>query len=178
MKKQSILLFSALIMGLLVATSCSSDDSSDGDGDNNGDINSVCTTIFDQPAQGTIYGKEFTNQGGTYRETFDQYFCRLYVSKVTGGDCAFPEFGGNESVLLFSLPNLNPQTLMLSDIVGEGEILNLNSQSLGVTNVDPAVCGKIEILSRTSTTVTGRLIANWEDGSTINGNFTLTLCTE
>ena len=164
------------ILSLLVLsffmTSCSSDDS-----DNN---SSGCGNILDQPAQGTFKGLPFVFEKGTHRLQFGEYFCRIYVFDIIGGDCLLPDFGGNEGVILFGLPNLEPQTLTLSDESGEVNTLNFNSQSIDPprTLIELAKCGQIEIISSTSTTVTGRLIAESREGSTINGNFTLDLCTE
>jgi len=158
--------------------SCGSDD----DGSNNEVESSDCKNIIDQTAKGTFKGVDFTTTGGSYRFQAKEYFCRIYVSNVTGGDCAFPEFGGNEGVILFRLANLEPQTIKLSDIQGEGESLNFNSQEYddnGIdmfTDVELAECGQLEILSSTSTTVSGRLVGKGQNDSSINGNFTLTLC--
>lgn len=143
-------------------------------GGNTGD----CTDgdIEDQTAQGNFKGTDFTVQGGTYRSQFGAFFCRIYVSELTGGDCSFPEFGGNEGVIIFNLDSLDPQTITFSDVSGEGESLNFNSIVQGTTEIELATCGRMEILSSTATTVSGRLIAEGQDGSTINGNFTLTVC--
>jgi len=73
-------------------------------------------------------------------------------------------------------PNLDPQTIRLSDVSGEGESLNFNSILENVTFAELATCGQIEILSSTSTSVNGRLVAIGQEGSSINGNFTLTIC--
>ena len=149
-----------------------------GGGNNGGNPDSGCEVadIVDQVAQGNFKGVDFTTQGGTYRSQFGEFFCRIYVSALTGGDCAFPQFGGNEGVIIFSLSNLEAQTITLSDVAGEGESLNFNSTEQGVTEVELASCGKIEILSNDANTVSGRLIAQGQDGSSINGNFTLNLC--
>jgi len=165
-------IISILIISSLFLTSCSSDDT-----DNN---NSDCGNILDQPAQGTFKGSPFIVENGTHRLQFGEYFCRIYVSDKIGGDCLFPDFGGNEGVILFSLPNLEPQTLTLSDVSGEVNTLNFNSQAIDPpgTLIELAKCGQIEITSSTLTTVTGRLIAESREGSTINGNFTLDLCTD
>lgn len=136
----------------------------------------TCGNIMNQDAQGTFKGVDFVNQGGSYRLQAGSYFCRILVTEPIGGDCFFPEFGGNEGSILFSLPNLDPQTITFSDVAGEGESLNFNSIDNGVTNVELAVCGELEVLSSTDTTLNGRIVAIGQDGSTINGNFTLTIC--
>ena len=149
-----------------------------GGGTGGGNPSDDCTDgdIEDQTAQGNFKGTNFTVQGGTYRSQFGAFFCRIYVSELTGGDCSFPEFGGNEGVIIFNLDNLDPQTIEFSDVAGEGESLNFNSIVQGTTEVELAKCGRMEILSSTATTVSGRLIAEGQDGSTINGNITLTVC--
>ena len=143
-----------------------------------GKENSSCSTILDQPAQGTFKGVSFSIKGGSHQLLFERYYCQIHVFDKTGGDCIFPIFGGNEGKILFGLSNLEPQTIVLSDVVGEGETLNFNSIEMGKTVVELAKCGTLEIISSTSTTVSGRLIAEGQKGSTVNGNFTLTLCTE
>lgn len=150
-----------------------------GSGGGGGNTESGCTfaDFVDQPAEGNFKGVDFTIQDGTHRVLGNSYYCRIYVTELTGGDCAFPQFGGNEGAILFSLPlDLTPQTITLSDIAGEGETLNFNSISQGVTFAELAECGELEIISNTATTVEGRVIAKGQEGSTINGNFTLTLC--
>ena len=146
----------------------------DGGDDGGGDV--TCESVIDQEAQGSFRGVDFVNQGGSYRLQSGSYFCRILVTELIGGDCFFPEFGGNEGSILFGLSNLEPQVITLSDVVGEGESLNFNTIEDGVTIVELAVCGELEILSSTETTVTGRVTAIGQQGSTINGNFTLTLC--
>ncbi|PZD76903.1 hypothetical protein [Mesonia sp. K7] len=76
---------------------------------------------------------------------------------------------------MFRLPNLDPQTVNFSDVSGS-QTLNFNSVVGTTTEVELATCGKLEILSSTDTTVSGRVIAEGQQGSSINGNFTLTLC--
>jgi len=148
----------------------------DGNDDDDGGGDVTCEDFIDQDAQGSFRGVEFVNQGGSYRLQSGSYFCRILVTAPIGGDCFFPEFGGNEGSILFSLPNLEPQTIILSDVIGEGESLNFNTIENGATVVEQAVCGELEVLSSTDTMVMGRVTAIGQQGSTINGNFTLMLC--
>ena len=156
---------------------CMITDDGNDDDDDDGDGGVTCGDIIDQEAQGVFKGTSFVNEGGSYRFQFGEYFSRIFVSEVIAGDCNFPEFGGNEGRILFSLPSLDPQTITFSDIAGEGESLNFNSiNNDGSTDIELAVCGELEVLSTTDTTLSGRIFAIGQQGSTINGNFTLTLC--
>ena len=169
MKKTNLLAILMIISTLL--SSCSSDDSQE---------NSICDEIIEQPAKGVFRGFNFTVNGGDFRSQFDEYFCRIHVFEVTGGSCTFPEFEPIQGSIIFSLSNLSPQTINLSDVLGEGESLNFNTietiDNESVTVVELATCGKIEITEASENMITGRVVATGQKGSTINGNFTLDLC--
>jgi len=164
-----------------IGNDCSNVTGSTGNNDDDDDDNSggdvTCEPFINQDAQGSFRGVDFVNQGGSHRlQQNDTYFCTILVTEVIDGDCFFPVFGGNEGSILFSLPNLEPQTITLSDVVGEGESLNFNTINGTTTTVEQAVCGELEVLSSTDTMVMGRVTAIGQQGSTINGNFTLMLC--
>jgi len=151
-----------------ILTSCGSDDSDNGS--NN------CGDYTDQIAQGNFKGENFTVQGGTHSVLGPKYFCRIYVSEKTGGSCGFPQFGGNEGVVIFSIPNLDANSYTLSDESGAENTLNFNSIENSITEIELAECGKIEIYENNGNIVTGRVFAKGQDGSKIDGNFTLELC--
>ena len=165
---------------LMVATlswSCSSDDDSSGNGND-------CPNLISQTAQGSFKGSSFTSPGGTYMVapgTDNGYRCRVYVREVISGSCTFPDFEGTtQDVILFTIPNLNSQTITLSDT--GVNTLNFNriavENGVSVTSIELATCGTITIteLDTAAETLSGTVVAIGQDGSTVNGNFILDLC--
>ena len=168
-----IKLLSALVFSVftLVATSCSDDDSSGGSG---------CITLIDQPVQGSFRGEAFVSPAGFYKEfTFGgetTYRGEIYVKEDTDDDCAFPFFDGTQDNILFPLPSLEPQTITLSDT--GNNTLNFNRIDGVETQVELAECGTITITNYDAVNgiLEGTIVARGQEGSTVNGNFTLLLC--
>jgi len=177
-------LFSYLIALLMFGfLSCSDED--DSTTDEGSDETTTCLEYLNQEAQGEFQGESFTAQGGTYSEFFGEYRCKIYVNELIGGDCSFPEFGGNEAVIIFSLEALELQSITFTDTAEIGETvntLNFNSivleDNVSVTVVELATCGALEItdVDLENNTVSGTIVAKGQEGSFINGNFTLDFC--
>lgn len=170
MKTLKTILITIILAGVLLQSCNSSDDSS----------GSNCPTLIDQPAQGSFRGTSFVSPDAYYRvSTFGQttmITARIYVREAIDGDCLFPFFGEPEDVILFGLPSLEVQTISLQE-TGDNT-LNFNRIVDGVTEVELAVCGTIEITSYNETTgeLQGTITAKGQEGSTVNGNFTLQFC--
>ncbi|MBO6605351.1 hypothetical protein [Psychroserpens sp.] len=167
-KLLSVFLFSVCA---LVFTSCSDDDSSGG---------TACITLVDQPVQGSFRGDAFVSPAGFFKIlTFGSettYRGEIYVKEDIDDDCFFPFFDGTQDNILFPLPSLEPQTITLSDT--GVNTLNFNRIVNGVTEVELAECGTITITSydEANGILEGTVVARGQEGSTVNGNFTLLLC--
>ena len=150
-----------------------------------------CGDFLNQEAKGIVKGFDFINEGGTYTLRNNEYYCKIYTKKRIGGSCFFPEHESfSESLIevkiLFSLKELKPQTITFSDTAEIGETLdntlNFNaihydaSTNNSYTDVELATCGTLEIIEIANNTISGKIIAKGQKGSTINGNFTLELC--
>lgn len=174
-------MFKKLIAFTFIATllfSCSSDDDSSG--------SSSCPDLVSQTAQGNFQGDNFVTPGGTYQLSPGQnngYTCVIYVENRTGGSCTFPVFNndlGPQDSIRFSIPDLNNQTLTFSDT--GGNTINFNrvtiENNVPVTIAELAVCGTVNITNHDTTndTLSGNIVARGQDGSEINGTFTLDLC--
>lgn len=172
MKKIKAILIAFTIIGGLMMQSCSSSDDSSSGGN--------CPSLSDQLAQGNFRGIEYTSPGGVYKDfSFGGdplWRIDLYVKNRTGGSCLFPEFDGTQDVILFSIPSLEPQTINFSES-GENT-LNFNRIEGNVTTVELATCGRVVITSYDSNTgeLQGNIVARGQEGSIVNGNFTLQLC--
>ena len=157
----------------LMLQSCGSDDDSGGGSDD-------CPNLSDQPVQGSFRGTDFVSPDAFYKAlTFGgttTYRADIYTKQRTDGDCAFPLFEGSQDNILFSIPSLEAQTITLSDT--GSNTLNFNRIANGVTEIELAVCGTIEITTYNATTgeLQGTVVARGQEGSVVNGNFTLQLC--
>lgn len=137
-----------------------------------------CSTIKTQSAQGKFRGRDFTYIVGYYQKIGTRYQCRLFTKVSTDSSCIFGTFTGDDDKILWSIPTLGAQTIVLNQTTSTlnfNRILASNSN----TEIELADCGKIEILSYDDVTkkITGRLIAKGQQGSTVDGNFVLDLCT-
>lgn len=167
-KLLSVVVFSVFTLSVL---SCSEDDASGGSG---------CISLVDQPVQGSFRGEAFVSPAGFYKvttfgsDTF--YRGEIYVKEDMDDDCVFPFFDGTQDNIIFPLPSLEPQTITLSD-TGENT-LNFNRIANGVTEVELAECGTITITNydEVNGILEGTVVARGQEGSTVNGNFTLLLC--
>ncbi len=130
--------------------------------------------FIDQNLQGSINGIPFVYAEGTVELTGsgDRLSFDLYdTDEIFDDVCAV--FGFGEEVSVF--------------FTGANEVglYELSLESNTVTLFDPsetlnviASIGAVEILTITSTEVTGRIDARLDAGSTINGNFTVVFCEE
>lgn len=182
---------SAIFTSLLLMTSCSSDDSesSNNNSTDSGIIeesSTTCeTTPTDQIAQGIFKEDSFTASGGAYREqNFGDkvnYFCTIYVkSPIDLEACIFPEFEGTDDTIIFSLSSLEAQTIELSNDLTQGfdtVTLNFNRIDLEGETKTELGCGTLIIDGiNEDNQLTGSVIANGDNGSTIDGNFVLDFC--
>jgi hypothetical protein len=173
MKKIKIVLVAlVLTVGFAFQSCSSSDDSSSGGGD--------CPNLASQVAEGNFRGTAFTSPGGVYKDISfggdPLWRIDLYVKDRTGGSCFFPEFEGTQDIILFAISSLEPQTITFSAI-GQNT-LNFNRIVGNVTEVELATCGSVEITSYNADTgeLQGNIVARGQNGSVVNGNFTLALC--
>ena len=174
MRKTIKTIFAALVItGALLVQLCGSDDDSSGGGDN-------CTNATNQAVQGNFRGTSFVSPDAFYKElTFGgntTYRVDIYTKERTDGDCVFPLFDGSQDTILFSIPSLEVQTVTLSET--GSNTLNFNRVADGVTEIELAVCGTIEITNYNEATgeIEGTVIARGQEGSLVDGNFTLQLC--
>ena len=190
MEKATKILVSFIIITSLF--SCGSDDHEiilSKDIDTN--ISNNCGDFINQEAKGIVKGFDFINEGGTYTLRNNEYYCKIYTKKAIGGSCFFPEHESfSESLIevkiLFGLKELKPQTITFSDTVEIGgtldNTLNFNaihyeaSTNSNYTDVELATCGTLEIIEVANNTISGKIVAKGQKGSTINGNFTLEYC--
>lgn len=130
-------------------------------------------SFADQDVEGIIDGQPFNFGEGSARDSpFNEEMLsiKLFDQNEDIADiCIFFE-AGNEVSVLFDIPNE----------VGFYE-LALGSRTVTLYNPDTernslAVFGAVEILNITSTQVTGRIDAQADSQSQINGYFTVELC--
>lgn len=156
---KTILLLASIFICTL--SSCSSDETSTKDCESG--------TIKNQDAKGVFKGENFTYKVAYYKKFIDNsYFFTIYIEDLTGNCSSIAK-----NSIIFTLDNLQPQSITLS----LQNNINFNTTVTNEIDAEIATCGKIEIISVTSNgTVSGRLVAEGADGSTINGNFTAELC--
>ncbi|WGH74495.1 hypothetical protein P8625_10335 [Tenacibaculum tangerinum] len=163
--------------------SCSSDEDT---------TSANCGDVVNQQAQGNVQGFEYINKGGTYTELSNgEYNCAIFIQEPIGGSCFFPDFEPiNEELIevkiLFGLKELKPQTITFSDTAEIGgtlentlnfnAIINDKDTNTNYTDAELATCGTLEIIEIKDNTITGKIIAEGQKGSSINGNFTLDFC--
>jgi hypothetical protein len=168
-------LFTVLIItGSLFMQSCGSDDDSSNGGSDN------CLTLTDQPVQGNFRGTSFVSPAGFYKVYNNggttTYRGEIYVKENLESDCFFPTFEGSQDIILFPLPSLDVQTITLSE-TGDNT-LNFNRIVDVETQIELATCGTVSITNYNEVTgeLQGTVVAIGQEGSTVNGNFTLLLC--
>lgn len=161
MKHASFLLL--LCAFLFVSVSCSDDDDNP--------TGSGSLEFKDQVLSGKIDGEDFTFViGRAERATFPEGEYRFELTSV-GSSSICDEFFLDGNQVIFTLPlatgvvtlsNDNSVTLLEGD-----DLLNII-----------ATQGKIEIqnIDTDNNTITGRLVAHFDNDSSVNGNFTITLC--
>lgn len=164
----SILFFSTLMLTTLFVSSCGDDD------DDNG-----CTASFvNQTATGEFMGSAFTFVEGTASEDpFDdtQYRIVLYGETVTGDACDNFNFDKPDLSIIFSVPQM-VGTYDLS-LTANGYAVTFNDASVvNTANADVAICGAIEITNISGNTLTGKIDADANADSFLNGNFSIAIC--
>ncbi len=170
--------FFTLSIGLLLA-SCGSDDDSTSTDDQQGGSN--CIELVSQVAQGNFRGEAFVSNEGYYTPftsgSETTYTIKLFVKTNLESDCFFPTFEGTQDVILFSISSLDNQSFEVSDTSGSST-LNFNRIADGVTEIELAECGTIEITGFNAGTgeLQGNVVARGQEGSIVNGDFTLELC--
>lgn len=169
------ILAAVVITGILMLHSCSSDDDSSADGNEDS-----CGEVTNQPVQGNFRGESFVSPDAFYKEFnfggMTTYRVDIYTKERIDGDCVFPFFEGAQDNILFSIPTLDVQTITLSES-GENT-LNFNRIVNGVTQIELAECGEINITNYNATTgeIQGTVYAKGQEGSVVDGNFTLQFC--
>jgi hypothetical protein len=162
------LLISSLILSALFISSC-------GDDDDNGDNCEV--TFLAQTATGEFMGSSFTMVEGTAVEDFadaNNFRIVLYGETVTGDACDNFNFDKPTSSIIFSIPKLVGSYNLG---IAAGNTVTFNDASIpNEVDATIAVCGGVEISSVTGTTVTGKIDADGDANSYLNGNFTVQLC--
>ncbi|WP_299366045.1 hypothetical protein [Winogradskyella sp.] len=170
---KTVLLVLTITAGLIMQ-SCSSDD--------NSSIETNCSNITDQPVQGNFMGTDFISPQGYYqRGGFENdeilYYCEIYVREPIGGDCLFAVFDGPKDDIRFLLPSLEPQIVDLSSSI-DNQVLAFNRIVNGTTEIEFANCATVEITNYDSEAgeLQGKIYAEGEEGSIVDGNFTLDFC--
>lgn len=161
MKSIKTIIFLASIF-ICTLTSCSGNDETSAKDCESG-------TIANQDAKGVFKGKSFTYKAAYYKKFVDDSYSFTIHVEDLAGNCS----SVSKNSILFRLDSLQPQSITLS----LKNNVNFNTTITNEVNAEIATCGKIEVISVTSGgTVSGRIVAEGADGSTINGNFTAELC--
>ncbi len=159
---------SLLILPLLFLASCSDDED---------DTTDNCTADFvSQTATGLFMGNTFTMVEGTAGENFadsTEFWITLYGEAVTGDACDNFNFDKPDLSIIFTVP----MTVGTYELSFGAYSVTFNDASVpNTTNADVAVCGAVEITSITATTVSGKIDADADANSYLNGNFTVERC--
>jgi len=172
--KNQFSIFSALFLMIAVFAFSSCDDETPEVVDN-------CIPSFkSQNASGMFMGEAFTFVDGKAKVSpFDstQYAFTFYGETPTGDMCDNFNFDLPKKTILFDLP----QQVGLYELgFSTSESLTFNDATVtNQTTAEVSLCGAIEILTISTTSITGRLHAKVEADSTnniINGNFEVMLC--
>lgn len=137
--------------------------------------NSPSYEFKDQNLQGMINGESWSFITGTAQTSSqdpNQFFVDMAAMAIQDPCNAFVLEGNR---VFFSIPNevgVHQLHLDLSNGTGQTATLFDQSETLNVI----ATQGAIELLTITSTEVTGRMDARGDTDSFVNGNFTLTVC--
>ena len=119
----------------------------------------------DQPLQGKISGNDWTALSGTLDR--DQFI--LYGA--SSDNICDQENRPDTDVVYFFLSNVEPGVYELSP---SGRVVVMQDSFTNYNVSD----GKFEILTvdTANNSVSGRLVAYWDDNTTVNGNFTVDYC--
>ena len=171
MRKSINHLFSIIALATILAlVACGDDDGGTGSS----------FDFIDQNLQGTIDGQSYNYGEGFVDETTINDLNRLSFSLYDISEdftdvCDFNGFG-NEVNVFFNTPaevGLYELSLDLQNFEGQTVTLFNPDNTLNII----ASTGAVEILTITSTQVTGRIDARVDGDNTINGNFTAVFCT-
>lgn len=152
-----------LLVLFAVISSCKKDDDAPG------------YNFIDKALSGKIEGGSWTFRSGYVDSSSYEGVKKLSMSfyGVTGDACS--DFLDGDRVI-FSVPmkiGVFPLKFSFTDLEGS-QTVTLFDDETSMNNI--ATSGAIEILSISSTSVTGRIDATSDDDNTINGNFTVSFC--
>jgi len=167
-KTFSILFFSTLILTSLFVTSCGDDD----------DDNSCAASFVNQTATGQFMGSDFTIVEGTAKQDpfeDDNYWIVLYGETVTGDACDNFNFDKPDLSIIFSVPQM-VGTYNLS-LTPNGYTVTFNDATIpNEVDADVAICGAVEITDISGGMLTGKIDADADADSFLNGNFSVQVC--
>lgn len=165
---QYLLMLTVLFSGLLV-TSCS---------DDGGDDGSLCEkNIANQTATGKLLGADFTFAEGEVKENFaddTEYRYTLYGESIMGDICEFLNPDKPNGSIIFSVPKSEGTYDLGLDTQLSVTFNDATGQS--GANAYVVTCGTVEITTITATTISGKLIADYDTDNNVEGTFTATLC--
>lgn len=160
-------LFATFIAALVLLSSCLSED----------DLTVDNTFSFlNQDLQGLIDGQVFSAGEGTATIFEGELSISIYdTNEDITSACEFIGFGDNVSVFFF-VPNAVGVYELGIDFnnIEDGQTVTLFDPSETLNII--ATSGAIEILTITDTEITGRLDARVDNENVVNGNFTITNC--
>ena len=163
------ILLTFVLLSVVFITSCGSDDES-----------GPSYAFIDQNLQGIIDGISFESKGGTFSEGFDTGTLSVRIYDVSETDEVCDIFGGESVSIIFSIPETVGLYELFIDLDAfEGQtvtLVNPNGED-GIPQNNIATIGAVEILSVSDTEVKGRMDATLDAQNTVNGNFSLSSCT-
>jgi len=135
--------------------------------------------FIDQPLQGKIGGVDFMMKDGKVEEGIfeeDGWFISIYGEDEVPEACEVSS--AEKNYLFFNVPlEVGIYKLYFKLSTFEGQLVNLfDIEDEDMQNL--ASEGAIEILSISETEVTGRMDARFNNQNAVNGNFTVSFCTE
>lgn len=125
----------------------------------------------DQNVQGEINGETFVLEKGFANIYNDELSIQLYtIGEIAGNEVCYSIFFGTKVNASFRVPN----KVGLYEISPDNQPVRFYdpAESLNIK----ATQGFVEILTITSTQVTGKIVAGTGKNSCINGNFSITFC--
>lgn len=147
--------------------SCSSDDDNP---------QNTCTPEFASgTATGMFMGSIFTFVEGTASENFadsTEFRFTLYGEEVMGDACDGFNFDKPDLSIIFSVP----KEVGVYNLGSEYTVTFNDASVVNQVNADAAICGAVEIISVSNTEIMGRLDADANEASMLNGVFTVERC--
>ena len=169
-------IFASVILScVLIGCDFSVDEDDENDNNNNNGGTDYEYDFQNQDLQGEIEGEVWVYRAGTAEISFfdnTKLSIDIYDVEPEGGDaCEFGVFSLGSDVVLFSVPN----EVGLYEL-GSPHTVTLFESDTYMNYI--ATDGAVEILTIDSTAVTGRMDVAYDSDNHMNGNFTLTFCSD